>query len=197
MAAAIAVAAGVALGFGASPASAQEASCHTHGAYYNDGAGGHGRSNGTTVELNPFNPAWEQDHWESLTLRGLGGEVLVKTHPAPGIYFLPNVVALKEWTVCKGYDHQAATTTTAAPATTVPATVAPTTTVTATTAPAPAVPGQPTTSTPVALGQPEMDLTTAEARLPETGSSTWGLLGAGGMLVGIGWTLLRIRRSPA
>jgi LPXTG-motif cell wall-anchored protein len=186
----LAVAAGAALSFGG--AASAQTDCYEHEPYFNDGPGGHGTATDVAVKLNPFNPAWQNAagtrHWESITLRGEDGTWFTQDHPPAGVYQLPGGEKLASFQLCKGDEVDTPATTTVA---------ATTTTVTATTSPAPVVPGQSTTttSTAVAPAAPEIDLTQA-ARLPETGSSTWGLVGAAGMLVGIGWTLLRIRRSP-
>jgi len=105
------VLAGITMFAGSSSAGeVHEADCYTHGIYDNT-SHGYVTNNGTTVVLNTFNPAWEQDHWESIKLVGRTGEVFVH-HPAPGNYSLELNGKISSWEVCKGYDPEVEETTT-------------------------------------------------------------------------------------
>jgi len=167
-------------------ANAKVISCYEHEAYHQD-SGGHGTSNGKSVTLNPFNPAWDTGtRWESLTLFGTEGTTVINL-PAPGVYDAQG--ALLSWEACKG-EPDAVTTTVAAPTTTAASSVStpasvPVPVVTATT-PAPGV----TTTAPEITTQ-----ITTQDRLPETGNG-WVLAVVAALMLGVGAPLAwRFRRS--
>ena len=169
-----------------------QADCFEHETWYK---GPHGAPTDdlTGVNLAPFDPAWEQDHWESITVTGPTGSVTVD-HPIAGFYAAPGGELLS-WIACKGYDHSSttSTTTTAVPATTTVTGASATTT--------PAVPPLPVPSSTIAL-----DLTAGTTQppvpptLPATGVDSadavgiaFGLLVAGGLAI---WAARRRRVIP-
>jgi LPXTG-motif cell wall-anchored protein len=185
----------VGLGFAGPAAAEGQTVCFEHGAQFNDGPGGHGSSNGFSVTLNPFNPAWEQDHWESITVRGTTGLWFTQDHPPAGVYPAPGGV-LTSWRVCKGYDHPvviAATTTAGASSVEL---IPPTAIVVSTTL-APAGPAD-STATSVATAESTSPGDVAGQRLPETGrTGLYLLLAAGFAALSIGGILIWVRRTPS
>jgi len=179
-----------------------QADCFDHETWYK-GPHGAPADDLTGVILAPFDPAWEQDHWETITVVGPDGSTTV-THPAPGFYGAPGGELLS-WVACKGYDHpQEETTTTpafAVPVTTT--TVAGASTTTTSTVPPPSVP-----SSTIAIDiditacteQPESCTgTTVPPELPETGfASDIAGIGFGLLVVGVlaVWVARRRRVVP-
>ena len=187
-----------------------QADCFDHDTWYK-GPHGAPADDLTGVILAEFDPTWQQDHWETITVVGPDGSTTV-THPAPGFYPAPGGELLS-WIACKGYDHpQVTTTTVAQETTTTPAIAVPVTTTSvagasaATTSTAP-----PTLSVPsstIAFGldldvtvcteQPESCLV-GPPELPATGINSgdaagiaFGLLVAGGLAI---WAARRRRAT--
>ena len=158
-----------------------QADCFDHETWYK-GPHGAPADDLTGVILAPFDPAWEQDHWETITVVGPDGSITV-IHPAPGFHPAPGGELLS-WIACKGYDHpQEETTTTpaiAVPATTTTVAGASTTTTSA---------AAPTSSVPSSTIPPQIDIGTTivvpvDSTLPATGFGSGDAAGIGfGLLV--------------
>ena len=183
-----------------------QADCFNHETWYK-GPHGAPADDLTGVILAEFDPAWDQDHWESITIVGPNGSTTV-THPAAGFHPAPGGELLS-WIACKGYDHPQETTTTtiAVPVTTT--TVAGASTTTTSTLPPASVPSS---TIPPAIDlditacteQPESCLGTTiavpvDSTLPATGIDSgdaagiaFGLLVAGVLAV---WAARR-RTTP-
>ena len=168
-----------------------QADCFTHDTWYK-GPHGAPADDLTGVILAPFDPAWDQDHWESITITGPDGSTTVD-HPAPGFHPAPGGELLS-WIACKGYDHPQETTTTtiAVPVTTTTVAGASTTTTSAvppSSVPSSTIPPAIDLNVTVCDEQPEMCLGIAvppvPPTLPETG---WGgsALGLAGALLAVG-----------
>jgi len=178
-----------------------QADCFTHDTWHK-GPHGAPADDLTGVILAPFDPAWDQDHWESITIVGPNGSTTV-THPAAGFHPAPGGELLS-WIACKGYDHPQETTTTtiAVPVTTT--TVAGASTTTTSTLPPASVPSS---TIPPAIDlditacteQPESCLGTTiavpvDSTLPATGRGDSALGLGGGVLLLAGATMALIAR---
>ena len=125
-----------------------QADCFNHETWYK-GPHGAPADDLTGVILAPFDPAWDQDHWESITITGPDGSTTVD-HPAPGFHPAPGGELLS-WIACKGYDHPQETTTTTSVASTTTTAVADASTTTTSA-------GPPTSPVPSSTTAPAIDL---------------------------------------
>lgn len=224
-AAAAATFAATVFGFSGAVSAQQAPDCYEHETWYK-GSHGAPADDLSGVILATFDSAWEQDHWESITVTGPGGSVTTD-HPAPGFYPAPGGELLG-WSVCKGYDHPTPTTT---PSSVVP----PTTSVVGASTTAPPTPVPSTTLVPFSLQCPlpiftgnvwvcpappptiplqiDLDVTacdqvpadcaprttlglTITGDLPATGRNTDLLLLVGTLTAAAGVALLLVRRRP-
>lgn len=80
---------------------------HNAVCYKHEGSNAHGSIVGNTVVLNPFDPDWPGDHWETLVVKG-GNDRTIIQHPVAGVaYTAPlngggNIPDVSHWIVCKG-----------------------------------------------------------------------------------------------